>query len=59
VNLRFGHTSEGIMHNKFVIVDGKMIEIGSFNYTNHASKANQGRIRFTSNFDCGAIQKAL
>jgi phosphatidylserine/phosphatidylglycerophosphate/cardiolipin synthase-like enzyme len=38
--LRFGH-QRGIMHNKFVIVDGKMVEIGSFNYTNHATEANQ------------------
>jgi len=30
----------GIMHNKFVIVDGRMIETGSFNYTNGAAFAN-------------------
>jgi phosphatidylserine/phosphatidylglycerophosphate/cardiolipin synthase-like enzyme len=28
------------MHNKFTIVDGKMLETGSFNYANHASQAN-------------------
>jgi phosphatidylserine/phosphatidylglycerophosphate/cardiolipin synthase-like enzyme len=39
-NVRYGH-QRGIMHNKFVIVDGKMVEIGSFNYTHHASQANQ------------------
>jgi phosphatidylserine/phosphatidylglycerophosphate/cardiolipin synthase-like enzyme len=30
----------GIMHNKFMIVDGRMLETGSFNYTNNASVAN-------------------
>lgn len=30
----------GVMHNKFLIVDGRMLETGSFNYTNHASRAN-------------------
>ena len=37
--VRYGH-QRGIMHNKFVVVDGKMIETGSFNHTNHASRAN-------------------
>ncbi len=40
VDVRYGH-QRGIQHNKFAIVDGKMIETGSFNFTNHASKANQ------------------
>ncbi|MGZ3686662.1 MAG: phospholipase D-like domain-containing protein [Bdellovibrionota bacterium] len=39
VNVKYGH-QRGIMHNKFVIVDGKAMETGSFNYTNHASLAN-------------------
>jgi phosphatidylserine/phosphatidylglycerophosphate/cardiolipin synthase-like enzyme len=38
-NVRHGH-QRGIFHNKFTIVDGKMIETGSFNYTNHASRSN-------------------
>jgi phosphatidylserine/phosphatidylglycerophosphate/cardiolipin synthase-like enzyme len=37
--VRFGK-QRGIMHNKFTIVDGKMVQLGSFNYTHHASKAN-------------------
>lgn len=37
--VRFGR-QRGIMHNKFTVVDGQMIETGSFNYTNHASEAN-------------------
>jgi phosphatidylserine/phosphatidylglycerophosphate/cardiolipin synthase-like enzyme len=38
-NVRYGH-QRGIMHNKFVIIDGKMMETGSYNYTNHATQAN-------------------
>ena len=40
VNLRYGR-QRGIMHDKFTIVDGKIIETGSFNYTHHAATANQ------------------
>ena len=39
VNVRYGR-QKGIMHNKFAIVDGKMIETGSFNYTNGAAFKN-------------------
>jgi phosphatidylserine/phosphatidylglycerophosphate/cardiolipin synthase-like enzyme len=38
-NVRHGR-QRGIFHNKFMIVDGKMIETGSFNYTHHASRSN-------------------
>jgi phosphatidylserine/phosphatidylglycerophosphate/cardiolipin synthase-like enzyme len=37
--VRYGH-QRGIMHNKFTIIDNKMLETGSFNYTTHASEAN-------------------
>lgn len=37
--VRFGH-QRGIMHNKFTIVDKKMIETGSFNYSNNATFNN-------------------
>ena len=40
VAVRYGH-QRGIMHDKFTIVDGRQLETGSFNYTNHASEANQ------------------
>ncbi len=40
VEVRFGH-QRGIMHNKFTIVDESILELGSFNYTHHASRANQ------------------
>jgi phosphatidylserine/phosphatidylglycerophosphate/cardiolipin synthase-like enzyme len=37
--VRYGR-QRGVMHNKFMIVDGAMLETGSFNYTNHAAQAN-------------------
>jgi phosphatidylserine/phosphatidylglycerophosphate/cardiolipin synthase-like enzyme len=39
VKLRFG-SQRGIMHNKFVIVDRKMMETGSFNQTHGAAFSN-------------------
>ena len=39
VDVRLGQ-QRGIMHNKFSIVDGKMIQTGSFNYTDGASTKN-------------------
>lgn len=48
--VRFGR-QRGIMHNKFTIVDGKMIETGSFNYTNHATVANNENQIYLSNPD--------
>ena len=39
VEVRYGH-QKGIMHNKFVLVDGGMVETGSFNHTRAASFAN-------------------
>ena len=39
VQVRFGR-QRGIMHNKFIIRDGSMLETGSFNFTNHAALAN-------------------
>jgi phosphatidylserine/phosphatidylglycerophosphate/cardiolipin synthase-like enzyme len=31
----------GVMHNKFTIVDGRMVQTGSFNYTNSGSERNE------------------
>jgi len=39
VQTRYGR-QRGIMHNKFIIRDGTMMETGSFNFTNHATLAN-------------------
>jgi phosphatidylserine/phosphatidylglycerophosphate/cardiolipin synthase-like enzyme len=46
--VRYGH-QRGIMHNKFTIVDGRMIETGSFNYTNHASQSNNENQLYLAN----------
>ena len=44
VQVRYGH-QRGIMHNKFAIVDGKILETGSFNYTNGAAfKNNENQV---------------
>lgn len=40
IKVRFGR-QKGIMHHKFVIVDGTRLEIGSFNFTNGAANSNQ------------------
>jgi len=39
IPLKFGNV-QGIMHNKFTIVDGKLLETGSFNYSNAATHLN-------------------
>jgi len=38
----------GIMHNKFIIVDGKTVEWGSYNYTERAEDANFENATFLS-----------
>lgn len=48
VRLKYG-AQKGVMHNKFVIIDGKMMETGSFNFTNHAGLANQENQIYLSN----------
>ncbi|MEI8345967.1 MAG: phospholipase D-like domain-containing protein [Pseudomonadota bacterium] len=40
VKVRFGNQN-GLMHNKFTIIDGEILETGSFNYTGNAVKNNQ------------------
>jgi len=39
------------MHNKFGIIDGRIVFTGSFNWTYTASKHNQENLLTTSNFD--------
>ena len=39
----------GIMHDKFIVVDGKDVEWGSYNYTNRAEDANFENATFLSN----------
>jgi len=40
VKVRFGR-QKGIMHHKFVLIDGSRLETGSFNFTNGAANKNQ------------------
>lgn len=39
-----------IMHNKFMVIDGKTLETGSFNYTNAAEKKNAENIIILRNY---------
>jgi phosphatidylserine/phosphatidylglycerophosphate/cardiolipin synthase-like enzyme len=39
----------GIMHDKFIVVDGKNVEWGSYNYTGRAENANYENATFLSN----------
>jgi phosphatidylserine/phosphatidylglycerophosphate/cardiolipin synthase-like enzyme len=39
----------GIMHDKFIVVDGKNVEWGSYNYTGRAEEANFENATFLSN----------
>src|SRR5439155_10594091 len=39
----------GIMHDKFIIVDGKNVEWGSYNYTGRAEDTNFENATFLSN----------
>lgn len=42
VKVRYGRQGgRGIMHDKFTVVDGSMVETGSFNYTKGAVSINQ------------------
>ncbi len=47
-NVRSGR-QRGIMHNKFMIVDGEKVETGSFNYTHGATFKNQENQIYFSN----------
>jgi phosphatidylserine/phosphatidylglycerophosphate/cardiolipin synthase-like enzyme len=46
--VRFGR-QRGIMHNKFTIIDAKMVETGSFNYTNNATRNNNENQLYSAN----------
>ena len=47
--VRLASPSGGIMHDKFIIVDGKYVEWGSYNYTGRAEDANFENATFLSN----------
>ena len=48
VHLRYG-VQEGNMHNKFALVDGEDLEVGSMNYTKNSFQKNQENSIFTTN----------
>ncbi len=52
--VRRGRTDKGAMHNKFAILDGKILETGSFNWTTNASVNSFENVAFVS--DQGAIK---
>ncbi|MDA8244818.1 MAG: phospholipase D-like domain-containing protein [Elusimicrobia bacterium] len=54
LRVRRGRTEKGAMHNKFAILDGKILETGSFNWTSNASVNSFENIAFVS--DAGALK---
>ncbi len=44
---RTGRTRKGMMHHKFAVFDGKLLEAGTYNWTNSAEKSNAENIYFT------------
>ena len=48
-NIRIRHgKGRGIMHNKFAVFDNKLLETGSYNYTNNAEHNNYENAMFIS-----------
>lgn len=54
MRIRIGRTEKGALHDKFAILDGQLLETGSFNWTSNASVNSFENIVFTS--DTGAIK---
>jgi phosphatidylserine/phosphatidylglycerophosphate/cardiolipin synthase-like enzyme len=44
-----------IMHNKFMVIDGKILELGSFNYTKSAEERNAENVLVIRN-DLGVVK---
>jgi len=38
--IRLSHPQGGIMHDKYLVIDGQTVEWGSYNYTNRAEHSN-------------------
>jgi len=47
--VRGGRTDTGALHNKFAIMDGALLETGSFNWTTNASVNSFENVVFTNN----------
>ncbi|MCM2268140.1 MAG: phospholipase D-like domain-containing protein [Elusimicrobiales bacterium] len=54
VRVRRGRTDKGALHNKFAILDGRLLATGSFNWTTNASVNSFENIAFIS--DPGAVK---
>jgi phosphatidylserine/phosphatidylglycerophosphate/cardiolipin synthase-like enzyme len=50
--------SGGIMHDKYIIIDDSLLELGSYNYTNRAELNNRENAIFTTDPDLIAKYKA-
>lgn len=50
VPVKFGNVT-GLMHNKFMIVDSRMLETGSFNYSTAATSSNAENQIYLDNVD--------
>ncbi|MDD5148716.1 MAG: phospholipase D-like domain-containing protein [Candidatus ainarchaeum sp.] len=55
IEVRFMDNSEGIMHNKFAIIDSGLVATGSFNYSKNADESNNENLVFLENAE--AAQK--
>ncbi|MBN1940811.1 MAG: phospholipase D family protein [Candidatus Diapherotrites archaeon] len=55
VKVRLMKNSDGIMHHKFAVFDGKTVSTGSFNYSENADERNNENIVFIS--DSGIVRE--
>ena len=49
--IRLSHPQGGIMHDKYLVIDGQTVEWGSYNYTNRAEHSNYENATVTSDPD--------
>jgi len=49
--IRLSHPQGGIMHDKYLVIDGQMVEWGSYNYTNRAEHSNYENATVSSDSD--------
>jgi len=54
LKIRRGRTEKGALHNKFALLDGRLLATGSFNWTTNASANSFENIAFVS--DQGAVK---
>ena len=49
--IRLSHPHGGIMHDKYLVIDGQTVEWGSYNYTNRAEHSNYENATVSSDSD--------